>query len=65
MAKVTVQTTQLLRLAHAGLKHSGQREQDAAESLLSLIVLKLKHEQIVVDGAMYSRYKFLRDSTTK
>lgn len=66
MAKqVTVQTTMLIRLAHAGLRIEAQPERDAAESLISLIALNLKHEEIVVDARMYPYYKSLRDSTTK
>ena len=65
MATVTVQTIQLLRLVHEGFKLPHKRAQNAAHSILSLLVLNLKEERIVVTDAMYPYYKTLRDLTTK
>jgi hypothetical protein len=63
--QVTVQTTMLVRLAQAGLRDNRAEENNAAESLLSLIALNLRKESIVVDARMYPYYLTLRNSTTK
>lgn len=63
--QVTVQTTQLIRLAHSGLRRKNDNEVAAAESLLSLIALNLRKEQVVVDARMYPYYIALRNLTTR
>lgn len=63
--QVKVQTTQLIRLAHAGLRMERDIEKDAAESLLSLISLNLRKEQVQVDDRMYPYYLTLRNLTQR
>jgi hypothetical protein len=63
--EVKVQTAQLIRLAHAGLRHQRDAEKDAGVSMLSLVALNLRKEQVVVDARMYPYYLTLRNLTTR
>lgn len=52
MSNQIISVVHALQLVHDGLKSSDQQDQDDAESLLSAIILHLRHRQAVLPDAL-------------
>jgi hypothetical protein len=52
-------TVGLVKLCHAGMLHANDEVRDAAESVLSYVVLFLKHKEVPVPEALEGHIKTL------
>lgn len=58
-----IKTADTLRMVHAGLAHPSERINNCAESVLSVLILNLRHPEIVLPESVVDVYLTLADNT--